>query len=217
LVGAICLLVAVGQGFSPAAADPPVVLQIYREELKPGADAEYDRIERDQSRVCVDMKCPNPYLGVESLTGPKEAWFFNGYSSEAHVKQVADAYGKTKALLGAMARNAKRKASLTVPGGDVFASYRAGAGRGTPWSMGEGRYLVITVTKSARTFDGTVFETAEGIRYIIAAAQTREEAYAKAAAAGPDARVFVVRPTWSYPAPEWIAADPGMWAARGQQ
>ena len=37
------------------------------------------------------------------------------------------------------------------------------------------------------------------------------DAEAKAAAAGPSTQVFAVRPKWSYPASEWVAADPEFW------
>jgi hypothetical protein len=47
--------------------------------------------------------------------------------------------------------------------------------------------------------------------FSLQAAQTREEADAKAATAGPEARVFAVRPEWSMPADEWVVADPTFW------
>lgn len=94
---------------------------------------------------------------------------------------------------------------------EVFASYRQDASRGAPWSLGRGRFLVITVTKSQRTIEGTVFETADGTKFIVMPADTHNKADTKAAAAGPEAHIFAVRPYWSMPAKEWIAADPVFW------
>lgn len=68
----------------------------------------------------------------------------------------------------------------------------------------------MVVTKGAPGMNGTVFETDDGTRFVIVPAQTREAADA-AAAAGPGSRVFAVRPSWSHPAEDWIAADPQFW------
>jgi hypothetical protein len=198
---------------APTPAQPPRILQIFREPLKPGVEAEYDRIEADTARKCAELRCPHPYLGLESLTGPKEAWWFNAYDSIADQKQVADAWAKNKAALAALGKNSKRKAPLTDKGINVFANHREDLGAGAPWLMGRGRFLVITVTKGAPQGKGTVFQTDDGTRFVIVPARSRAEADAVVAAAPPGAvsRVFAVRPSWSHPADDWIAADPEFW------
>src|SRR2546426_772941 len=100
----------------------------------------------------------------------------------------------------------KRKFSLTLEPVNVFANYRQNFSVGAPWSMGF-RFLVITVTKSNRRIDGTVFETPDGTKFALLPAKTRKEAEAKAAVDS-EARVFAVRPYWSTPAREWVGADP---------
>ena len=94
---------------------------------------------------------------------------------------------------------------------EVFARYRQELSRGALWSLGLGRFLVITVTKVERQIDGTVFEAADGTKFVMFPAKTRREADAKAAAVAFEARVFAVRPYWSKPAAEWIVADPDFW------
>jgi len=59
--------------------------------------------------------------------------------------------------------------------------------------------------------DPAVFETADDTRFVVLAAQTREEADAKALAAGPEGKVFAVRPYWTRPAREWVSTDPAFW------
>ena len=56
------------------------------------------------------------------------------------------------------------------------------------------RFLVIAVTKGNPNSDGTVFESQDGVRFVVTAAKTRTEADAKLSAAGPDAKIFAVRP-----------------------
>jgi hypothetical protein len=189
---------------------PPRILQVVREPLRPGVEAEYDRIESEIARECVRLRCPHPYLGLESLTGPKEAWWFNGYDSAADQKQVAEAWAKNKAALAALGRIGQRKAQLTDKPIEVFATLRPDLSAGPPWLMGQGRFLVITMT-SREPRNGTVFETDDGKRFVIVPARTRAEADAAAATAGPETRVFAVRPSWSHPAEDWIASDPEFW------
>jgi hypothetical protein len=196
---------------SAAQSPPPQILQIYREGLKPGSEAAYHEIEADTARLQAELACPHPYLAIESLTGPKEVWFFNGYESPAEQKQVVEAYARNTRLLAAITPNSKRKARLTRERVEVFATYRPDLGVGVPWIIGRGRFLVITVTKSKRQISGTVFESADGTRFIVTATQARKEADIAAATAGPDSRVFAVRPAWSFPAKEWIAADSVFW------
>ena len=93
----------------------------------------------------------------------------------------------------------------------MFANYRKDLSRGVPWILGQGRFLVITVTESQSRIDGTVFEAPDGTRFILSPVQTRREADSAAAAAGPESRIFEVRPSWSFPAKEWIALDPAFW------
>jgi hypothetical protein len=194
-----------------ARAQPPHILQIYREPLKPGREAAYQANENDTARICAKLGCPHPYLGVETLTGPKEVWFFNGYDSPAEQQQVAADYVGNARLMAALGKNSKRKASLTGRGTEVSARYRQDLSRGAPWILGQDHFLVITVTKEDRPINGTVFEGPDGTRFIILSARTRDDADVAVALAGAGSIIFAVRPSWSHPATEWMAADPDFW------
>ena len=195
---------------------PPRILQIYREPLKAGSERAYDAIETDTARISATLGCPHPYLGVESLTGPKEVWWFNGYESEADQKQVYVAYAANAPLLAALQQSSERKASLTLPHIEAFTSYREDLSTGPRWTPGQGRFLVITTTTRDEGTTGTVFEAPDGIRFIITSFQTRENADAAKALAGGEANVFAVRPAWSFAAEEWIASDPLFWQPQGR-
>jgi hypothetical protein len=56
-----------------------------------------------------------------------------------------------------------------------------------------------------------VFESQDGLRFVVTVAKTRAEADAKLSAAGPDAKIFAVRPEFSMPAAQWVANDPSFW------
>ena len=144
-------------------------------------------------------------------------WFFNGYDSPAEPQQVVDDYAKNAPLLAALEKNSKRKASLTTTPVSVFANYRRDLSRGVPWTMGRGRFLVITVTRTDRPIDGTVFEASDGTRFVVIPTRSRPEADAAAALAGPESNIFAIRPSWSFPAKEWIAADAEFWRPSSPQ
>jgi hypothetical protein len=207
---------------------PPTILQIYREFWKSGNVAANRKIEAEASQICVKLNCPHPYLGLESLTGPKEVWFLNGYDSSTEQTQVGEDYQRNADLIEALNQIMVRRKPLSKADDvNVFAHYRQRLSRGAPWSLGQGRFLVITMTKSdllAKSnlvIDGTAFETDDSTRFIFSAARTRQEADARAATAGSETRVFAVRPYWSLPAKDWIAMDPSFWrhhpAARSAQ
>ena len=77
------------------------------------------------------------------------------------------------------------------------------------WSVTDARFMVVRITRQREPTDGSVFETADSTLYVLRSAQTHREA-AGLARAGV-ARIFGVRPNWSMPAPEGIAADSTFW------
>jgi hypothetical protein len=197
-----------------ASAQPPPLLQIVREPLRPGAEAAFSAIEEERARLAATLGCPHPYLGAESLTGPKEAWWLNGYQSSTQRQQVYDAYAKNAPLMAAFQRSAKPKADLTLKPIEVFARYRPDRSERMPWLLGHGRYLVIAMIDRTTRVAGTVFESTDGTRrFVVRSAGTREEAEAARVSAGQDTTVLAIRPSWSFPAAEWIAADPEFWRA----
>ena len=189
----------------------PQLLQVYREPLRSGSEAAYSQIEEDTARKAAALGCPHPYLGAETLTGSKEAWWFNGYQSEAEQRQVADDYAKNAPLLTALQQNSQRKASLTLKPIEVLARYRKDLSAGQPWILGQGRFLIVTVTRNGHLPAGTVFETPDGTRFSVTSAQNLEQATALKAQAGPQTQVLAVRPSWSFPASEWITMDSAFW------
>src|SRR4051794_28206877 len=193
---------------------PPPILQIHREPLKAGIEDAYHVVESDTARVAAALGCPHPYLGTESLTGPREVWWFNGYESSADQQRVGDDYAKNTRLMAALSENSRRKASLTLAPIQIVATYRPDWTVGVPWILGHGRFLVITVGGSDRPANGTAFEAADGTPVIVTPAHTREDADRARALGGPETHIFAARPAWSVPAAEWVAADPTFWQPR---
>ena len=113
-------------------------------------------------RGSAEFGCPHPYLGIESLTGSKEVWWLNGYTTTAEEGGVVDDYARNTRLLAALKENSQRKASLTGKAAEIFANYLPDLTVGVPWILGHGRFLVITVMKSNRRIHGTVSKQRAG-------------------------------------------------------
>jgi hypothetical protein len=187
---------------------PPRFMYIYRDSLKRGVDSTYGAIEDEAAQMCADLRCPNPYLGLESLSGPHEAWWLNAFGSEADTTRVVNAYARNRALMEALDAVAKRKDTLVGTPIKGFAVYRPDLSRGPEWSVVGARFMLVTVTRSRQRSEGSVWEMSDSTLYILQPVRTRQQA---AVARERGARIFAVRPNWSMPAPEWIAADPAFW------
>jgi hypothetical protein len=188
---------------------PPRLIYVYRDSLKRGVDSTYRAIEDDGAQICADLKCPNPYLGLESLNGPHEGWWLNAFASEADTTRVVKAYAANRPLMEALGVVAKRKDAVIGRPIKGFGVYRPALSRGPPWSVAGAQFMVVTVTRSRRPAEGSVWEMADSTLYVLRPVRTRQQAEALASEQG--ARIFAVRPNWSMPAPEWLAADPDFW------
>jgi hypothetical protein len=181
---------------------PPKLLQVYRDFPKHEKFSEYAKIEEDAARICVELHCPHPFLAMESLTGPREVWFLNGFKSQADRDEVALAYANNAALKAALEQIAARKVGLIADPIELFANFRPGMSRGLPWTLGQATFVVATMTLLSLKVEGTVYETEDGKRLILKSAQSRGESQ-KLAAASPDTQIFAVRPQWSMPGEHW--------------
>jgi len=181
---------------------PPRFLYIYRDSLKQGVDSSYSALEYGAAQICADLKCPNPYLGLESLSGPHEVWWVNAFVSEADTTRVVNAYAANRPLSEQLEAVAKRKSTLVGTPIKGFAVYRPKLSRGLAWSVAGARFMVVSVTRNRRPAKGSVWEMADSTLYVFRSVRTREEAEPQAGEQG--GRIFAVRPNWSMPAPEWL-------------
>jgi hypothetical protein len=204
----IALLLAIAP--LPSVSMPPPILLIAREPLLAGHEDEYRKIEEETARFSAELGCPHPYLAMESLAGPKEIWWFNGFESPDDQRQVGEAYEKNAPFFAALNRNRERKASLTGKVIELYAKYRPDLTVGAPWILGHDRFLVVAAAKDRPSGAGTVFQAADGSFFLFSPARTRKQAE-RLAASIPGSTIVVSRPSLSFPAKEWVAADPRFW------
>jgi hypothetical protein len=187
---------------------PPRFLYIFRDSLKRGVDSTYTAIEDEAAQICADFHCPNPYVALESLSEPHEAWWLNAFASVADTARVVKAYAANRQLAGSLGAVAKRKKSLIGTPREGFAVYQPDLSRGPAWKVAGARCMLVTITRSRRPAEGSVWEGKDSTLFVLRSVRTCQQAQALARR---KVRLFAVRPNWSMPAPEWVAADPGFW------
>ena len=176
---------------SMAQGHPPQILEIYRDYLKPEAVAANRKLEKRAERLCRSLDFRHAYLTIESVSGPEEMWYFNGFDSPAEADKLRQEYEQNTKLVAALNNIVQQKASLKrAESTDEFAQYRPDLSRGDPWILGRGQFLVIAFFDGEPTLNGTVFEMKGGSRMLVRTTQTFAEARAVAASAGSTARVF---------------------------
>jgi hypothetical protein len=126
---------------------PPKILQIFREQIKPGKETDYRRIEEDASVICRKMHCPNPYLALTSISGMSETWFVNGYDSSRTLAKVWEDYGQNTALLTELNGITAGKADIVFPGQTMFTHFREDFSQSAGWDIGRARFFSITTVQ----------------------------------------------------------------------
>jgi len=135
---------------------PPQILQISREFIKPGKQAEVLRIERDSVAAQARLKSPHPYLTIASMSGPDDLWWLHGSDTYGGFEKEQAKVAAVPGLLEAWARIPVLKADLVSETRTVFARFRDDLSYGSGLSGAGTRYFLIT-TVSVRPGHGAEF------------------------------------------------------------
>jgi hypothetical protein len=89
LLSLACTTIASGQSTKAAnpAAEPPSVLLLVHQEFLPGRAMDRQKLETNISRACDRLEVPSFWIDLQSLTGPREALFFETFDSFGHMEQ----------------------------------------------------------------------------------------------------------------------------------
>jgi hypothetical protein len=187
-----CFALTLGVPTESMAQDrPPQILEIYRDYLKPEAVATNRKLEKGAERLCRTLGFTHPYLTIESVSGPPEMWYLNGFESQTEVEKLGREYEHNRKLAASLNQIVQKKAPLKrAESTDEFAHYRSDLSSGDPWIIGRGQFLVIAFFDGDPPMNGTVFEMKEGSRMLVRTTQSFPEARSLAASAGSTARVF---------------------------
>lgn len=88
-----------GAGAAQAQGDPPPVIRVYVEQVKPGKNAAHEKSESNFARTFAKANYPAHYIGLNAMSGANEAWFVEAHGSFADVEKAEKA-GDAPALKG---------------------------------------------------------------------------------------------------------------------
>jgi hypothetical protein len=230
---------AIAAALLPLAAQdhPAPLVWIAREQVQPGKMGVYLNLEEAAARTCAQLKCPNPYFALTSLTGPNEAWWINGFDTADTMEKVQREYAANPELVQAMATVDGNKTNLIYPGTNLIARLR------NDLSVYDGAVAphffsisilhvppgsLQTFTKARAQFKATlehngrpqwVYQVTSGSAdftfLVMTPARTMHETQTipafDDASASSETRLYAVSPSLSMPAQSWIEADPDFW------
>jgi hypothetical protein len=189
----------------------PQFLLIVREWLRSGSEAAYNANELQIAEASARLNCPHPYLALVSVDSEREVWWLNAFASGEERDGVDAAYTRNDQLMAALVPLGKRKQDFREAVSSIRTTYRPDVSSQAGLTIAGARFLVVSVTKGQGASSGSVFESADGDWYRIAAAPTRAVAEEIAEQFGSGAMILAVQPQWSVPAEAWMRADPEFW------
>lgn len=130
-----------------AAGEPPALLVIYREEVRPGKGAAHAANEAAWSAAFRKMQSPEHWLGMTSVAGPSEAWFLSGHASYAAFEATQKA---AEAIQGLEAEGDKFSAAegdLLSRTSVIMARYRPALSYQANVSLPTMRYMTVDVVR----------------------------------------------------------------------
>ena len=140
------LVVWTTPSFTQSAPAPPAILQVYRDQVKPGKMAEYARVEGDAAHACARAGTW-PYLTIQAITGPQEVWFVSGFDSYAAMEKSAEPFARSATLAAELGKLMEAKASLVNDPHTVFLEYREDLGRNKGLMSAQTRFFNVTVVR----------------------------------------------------------------------
>ena len=141
------LVVWTTPSFSQSApSTPPAILQVYRDQVKPGKMAEYARVEGDAAHACARAGTW-PYLTIQAITGPQEVWFVSGFDSYAAMEKSAEPFARSATLAAELGKLMEAKAALVNDPHTVFLEYREDLGRNKGLMSTQTRFFNVTVVR----------------------------------------------------------------------
>jgi hypothetical protein len=214
------LLLAVVLGLSRVAPTPqepaPRVLLLVREILRPDSAAVYATNEATIAQLCVQLKCPHPYVALTPRAThetPTEVWWLNTFASPDDEERVSRAWESVPEVLAQLRPLGDRKEGLRRTIGTTRLTYREDLSAETSLDLAGARFVVIAVDTGhpSRRAHAVAFASPDSEFIAIQTARTLAAADSLATRMGAAARIFDVQPRWSFPSARWVSTDPTFW------
>ena len=126
---------------------PPAMIQIYREEVKPGRTAAHAKTEAAFARDFKAAKASPNYTALVSVTGPDEAWFIARYDSYAAYGKDQKDTNSNPALKAVLDRDSAADGELLSTERSIVARYRADLSYRPGVSIPLTRFMTIAIVR----------------------------------------------------------------------
>jgi hypothetical protein len=129
-----------------AQADPPPILKIVREDMKPGTGAAHEKNEAAFAQAFRATSFPN-YFGWEALTGQTQVWFLEGFANYAGIEAAMKIMG-TEPLRSTLGSLEVKDSELRTGERTTLARYRKDLSYlPEPLNLAKTRYVWVDIVK----------------------------------------------------------------------
>jgi hypothetical protein len=126
-----------------ASSGPPPVIQMFREEVKPGKGPLHAKTEAAFLAAYKKANLKYYYLGTTSMTGPSEAWFFSAYSSMEDVEKANLAFEANKGVQAELDRANVTDGDLLTNVRSTYLFYNKELSYRPDFNLGEYKYFMV--------------------------------------------------------------------------
>lgn len=126
---------------------PPRVLQIYREEVKPGHGPAHAKTEAGWPRAFAKANWPTNYVAMTTVTGPGEAWFITGYESYEAWEKDSRNIEKNAGLQAELDQLSAQDGEHLSAGRSIALTYREDLSHRPGVSIPRMRYMSVTIVR----------------------------------------------------------------------
>ena len=126
---------------------PPKIIQIVREEVKPGKGAAHEKWEASWTQAMVRAKFTTPQLAMTAVTGNNEAWYISGYDSFGALEADMKMIDSTPAMSSVMQQYSAGDSEYISGTRTMVARYREDLSYQAPIKLGEMRYFQVRTVR----------------------------------------------------------------------
>jgi hypothetical protein len=144
----VALAAVCSGGLAPLAAEEPAglpkVLQIYREEVKPGKGAAHEKLEAGWPAAFRKAGVDAYYL---AMTSNRQAWFVTPWESFGAAEKAGKAMDANAVLAAEQAQLSTQDGELISDVNGIWATLQKDISYRTDWDTAKMRYFVVTTVR----------------------------------------------------------------------
>lgn len=140
----LCVLSVSSSRAAEPSSGPPKILQIFREEVKPGKGAAHEKVEVGWPALFAKVSYPAHYLAMTSISGGSEAWFITPWDSFAAAEKQQQADDANAVVTAEVQRLSALDGELLTRGSGMLATYREDLSYRPDFRVSTMRYFSVT-------------------------------------------------------------------------